>query len=51
MDTTKPTYDELVTMLDNVVAQACEDCPVEYRTRHFNDTMEDARELMERARA
>lgn len=47
----KPTYDELVSALDEVATQADEDCPREYRTKHFRSALEMAVKLVERAQA
>ena len=38
--------DKLVIMLKCLIEQVEEDCPVEYRTRHLVEAIEDAKELI-----
>ena len=43
-----PTYDELVNALASLAEQADQDCPAEYRSRHFKTALEDAFALVNR---
>lgn len=42
-------HEELVTALKNLIDQAQEDCPVEYRTKHFDTAVESAFEAYNEA--
>lgn len=41
------TLEKAVELLRNMVTQADEDTPSEYRTEHFRDAMYDAHEFIE----
>lgn len=43
-----PTHKELVDALETLAVQADEDCPSEYRSRHFRAALDVAFELLNR---
>jgi len=45
-DKLKDTVKKLTTCLSNLADNADEDCLAEYRTRHFSDSLQEARELL-----
>lgn len=36
----------LISILQNLTEQSDEDCPQEYRSRHFKDALEDAKYIL-----
>ena len=46
--TDKEKLKEALCLLSDMVSQADEDTPAEYRTRHFRDTMEDCLTFLRR---
>ena len=50
-ETTGPAVPGLLEALETLADQADEDCPREHRTRHFMDALEDARNLIDRAKS
>ena len=42
----KETYEKVLDLLCDMTTQADQDTPSEYRTRHFNDTMDECYEFL-----